>query len=122
MNIWASILATAIRLKQVAADKGTDVSVVVLEKGPNRLLELEPPYALKGDLSNDEIKLWFRWFLGPDPLLEPRTYRRTEADGDHVLVGEVNNLPSGVGGGAIHADAKMTGGGKMSLLMTQTSP
>lgn len=26
-------LATAIRLKQLAADKGTDVSVVVLEKG-----------------------------------------------------------------------------------------
>src|SRR5207244_9312972 len=27
--------------------------VVVLEKGPNRLLELEAPYALKGELSND---------------------------------------------------------------------
>ena len=81
--------------------------VIVLEKGPNRLLELEPPYGLKSDLASDEVKLWFRWFLGPDPLLEPRTYRRTEADGDHVLVGEVNNLPSGVGGGAIHADAKM---------------
>lgn len=28
-------LATAIRLKQLAAEKGTDVSVVVLEKAPN---------------------------------------------------------------------------------------
>ena len=43
--------------------------VIVLEKGPNRLLELEPPYGLKSDLASDEVKLWFRWFLGPDPLL-----------------------------------------------------
>jgi electron-transferring-flavoprotein dehydrogenase len=27
------VLSTAIRLKQLAAEKGTDVSVVVLEKG-----------------------------------------------------------------------------------------
>ena len=26
-----------------------------------------------------------RYFLGPDPLLEPRTFRRTEADGDRTL-------------------------------------
>ena len=34
-----------------------------------------------------------RHFLGPDPLLEPRTYRRTEADGDRLFTGDVNNLP-----------------------------
>ena len=48
-----------------------------------------------------------RHLLGPDPLLEPRSYRRSEADGDRLLVGEVNNLPSTVGGGGVHADAKL---------------
>ena len=82
-------------------------SVSVLEKGRNHLLDLEPPHALKGDFSNDEIKFTRRHFLGPDPLLEPRAFRRSDDDGDHLLLGEVNNLPSGVGGGAVHADAKM---------------
>jgi gluconate 2-dehydrogenase alpha chain len=82
-------------------------SVIVLEKGRNHLLDLEPPYGFKGDFSNDEIKFGRRHFLGPDPLLEPRAFRRAEADGDHLLLGDVNNLPSGVGGGAVHADAKM---------------
>ena len=48
-----------------------------------------------------------RHLLGPDPLLEPRTYRRSTADGDRLLTGEVNNLPSTVGGGGVHADAKL---------------
>ena len=50
-------------------------SVIVLEKGRNHLLDLEPPFAPLGDVSNDEIKFTRRHFLGPDPLLEPRTYR-----------------------------------------------
>jgi choline dehydrogenase-like flavoprotein len=82
-------------------------SVLVLEKGPNRLLALEPPYDLLGHLSNDEIKFLRRHFLGPDPWLEPRTYRVDESDGDRRWIGEVNNLPSGVGGGGFHADAKL---------------
>ena len=52
-------------------------SVCVLEKGRNHLLALEPPFAGLGHLSNDEIKFARRHFLGPDPLLEPRTYRRS---------------------------------------------
>jgi choline dehydrogenase-like flavoprotein len=82
-------------------------SVVVLEKGRNHLVSLDPPYDLSGDLSNDEIKFHRRHFLGPDPFLEPRTYRRSEADGDRLFAGEVNNLPSTVGGGGFHADAKL---------------
>ncbi len=82
-------------------------SVIVLEKGRNHLIELTPPYEPKTDFSNDEIKFVIRHFLGPDPLLEPRTYRRSLADGDRMIVGEVNNLPSTVGGGGHHADAKL---------------
>jgi gluconate 2-dehydrogenase alpha chain len=82
-------------------------SVIILEKGRNHLLDLEPPFAPKGDFSNDELKFTRRWFLGPDPMLEPRTYRRSSADGERLSVGEVNNLPSTVGGGGHHADAKL---------------
>ncbi len=82
-------------------------SVVMLEKGRNHLLALEPPYEALGHVSNDEIKFFRRHFLGPDPFLEPRTYRRDEHDGDHLFAGEVNNLPSTVGGGGFHADGKL---------------
>jgi gluconate 2-dehydrogenase alpha chain len=82
-------------------------SVLVLEKGANHLLELGPPYASLGHLSNDEIKFLRRHFLGPDPITEPRTFRRSVGDGERLFVGEVNNLPSTVGGGGFHADAKL---------------
>ena len=82
-------------------------SVVIFEKGRNHLIDLADPSRLAGDFSNDEIKFMFRHFLGPDPLLEPRSFRRTEASGDREHVGEVNNLPSTVGGGGVHADGKV---------------
>ena len=82
-------------------------SVIVLEKGRNHLLSLEPPYAGLGHFSNDEIKSIDRHLLGPDPITEPRTYRRTPADGDRILTGHVNSLPSTVGGGGVHADSKL---------------
>lgn len=81
-------------------------SVVVLEKGRNHLIDPEPPYALRDEFSSDELKMAVRHFLGADPLHEPRSFRRSEGDGERIHVGEVNNLPSTVGGGAIHADAK----------------
>lgn len=80
-------------------------SVIVLEKGRNHLLDLEPPFGPTGAVSNDEIKFTRRHFLGPDPLLEPRVYRNgVDEPGD---VGEANNLPSTVGGGGFHADGKL---------------
>ena len=82
-------------------------SVLILEKGQNHLLALDAPFDPLGHISNDELKFVQRHFLGPDPLLEPRTYRRSEADGDRIFTGAVNNLPSTVGGGGFHADAKL---------------
>ncbi len=82
-------------------------SVVMLEKGRNHLIDTSPPYAPRRHFANDEVAAHRRYMLGPDPLLEPRTYRRTAADGDRVLTGEVNNLPSTIGGGGVHADAKL---------------
>ncbi len=82
-------------------------SVLMLEKGRNHLLALEPPFGPLGHVSNDELKFMRRHFLGPDPWLEPRTFRRTEDDGERLDVGDVNNLPSTVGGGGFHADGKL---------------
>jgi choline dehydrogenase-like flavoprotein len=82
-------------------------SCIVLEKGRNHLIELDPPHTPKGDYSNDELKFVYRHFLGPDPILEPRTFRRDDGDGPRLFTGEVNNLPSTVGGGGVHADGKL---------------
>jgi choline dehydrogenase-like flavoprotein len=59
------------------------------------------------DYSNDEIKFTTRHFLGPDPLVEPRTFRTHEDDGERTFVGEVNSVPTTVGGGGTHADGKV---------------
>ncbi len=82
-------------------------SVLILERGRNRLIDLDDPQHLLSEYSNDELKFLERHFLGPDPWLEPRTFRRAAADGDRLHVGEVNNLPATVGGGGVHADGKL---------------
>ena len=82
-------------------------SVLILEKGRNHLVDLDDPSQLKSDFSNDEIKFMTRWFLGPDPLIEPRTFRRNPGEGDRIHVGEVNSIPTTVGGGGTHADGKV---------------
>ncbi len=82
-------------------------SVCVLEKGRNHLLALEAPFAGLGRMSNDEVKFHRRHFLGPDPLLEPRTYRTDEREGEHSHVGELNNMPTTLGGAGFHADGKL---------------
>jgi choline dehydrogenase-like flavoprotein len=82
-------------------------SVLVIEKGRNHLLDLSDPSRLLDRFSNDELKFTTRHFLGPDPLVEPRTFRRSEDDGEHGHVGEVNSVPSTVGGGGVHADGKL---------------
>jgi choline dehydrogenase-like flavoprotein len=82
-------------------------SVCIFEKGRNHLIDLDDPTRLKQDFSNDEIKFTLRHFLGPDPFLEPRTFRRRQEDGERGQVGEMNNVPSTVGGGGPHADGKL---------------
>ncbi len=86
---------------------GAGWSVVVFEKGRNHLIDAEDPSRLLGDYSNDEIKFIDRHFLGPDPFLEPRTFRTALDDGERIYTGAVNSIPSTVGGGGIHADGKV---------------
>jgi gluconate 2-dehydrogenase alpha chain len=82
-------------------------SVVLMEKGRNHLLDPDDLTRPSRDYSNDEIKFISRYFLGPDPLIEPRAFRRSVDEGEHTHVGEVNSIPTTVGGGGTHADGKV---------------
>jgi choline dehydrogenase-like flavoprotein len=83
--------------------------VLFLEKGRNLWRGLGDRHGLGPSLfSNDEVKAG-RYFENPDPILEPRTGRsRDEAARgvDRSFVGDINGLPTTVGGGTIHWDAK----------------
>ena len=88
----------------VLARRGWDV--IVLEKGANYLGDLRDP-APATRFSNDEVKSSLRFFEVPDyELAEPRTFRRLPTDAEPLVTGMVNHLPSTVGGGTIHWDAK----------------
>ena len=81
--------------------------VLVLEAGDNYFPALDDPAGLQPPLfSNDELKLQVRSLIAQDPLIEPRSFRAAESDGDRSLVGDVNGLPRNVGGAAVHADMK----------------
>jgi choline dehydrogenase-like flavoprotein len=82
--------------------------VLVLEAGPNYFVGLDDPSAGMPTtrFSNDELKLDRRSFIRQDPIVEPRTFRPTDADGDRTFVGAVNAIPKTVGGAAVHADVK----------------
>ncbi|MCA1846343.1 MAG: GMC family oxidoreductase, partial [Actinobacteria bacterium] len=88
---------------KVLAERGWDV--VVFEKGPNYVGDLREA-APHSRFSNDELKSRHRGFEDPDVLSEPRTYRKHSSQQDPLAVGDVNDLPSTVGGGTIHWDAK----------------
>jgi len=82
--------------------------VLVLEKGRHLLPGLGTAAGPHIPFGNDEIKPG-RAFENQDPVLEPRSSRTRQeaAQGVHrSFVGDVNDLPTTVGGGTIHWDAK----------------
>src|SRR5437763_14615502 len=82
--------------------------VLVLEKGRHLLPGLGTSSGPRIPFGNDEIKPG-RAFENQDPVLEPRSSRTRQeaAQGVHrSFVGDVNDLPTTVGGGTIHWDAK----------------
>jgi choline dehydrogenase-like flavoprotein len=83
--------------------------VVILEKGRNLLPGLGTSVPIGSLFSNDEIKAG-RYFENQDPILEPRT-SRTQAEArrgvPRSFIGDVNDLPTVVGGGTVHWDAKV---------------
>jgi choline dehydrogenase-like flavoprotein len=84
--------------------------VLVLEKGRNLLPGLGTPEGIHHiPFANDEVKTG-RAFENQDLTLEPRS-ARTQAEAvqgvDRSFVGDVNTLPTTVGGGTVHWDAKV---------------
>jgi choline dehydrogenase-like flavoprotein len=88
----------------MAAKSG--LKVLVLEAGSNWFDGLGTSSGPVCRFSNDELKFSTRDFIYPNPLVEPRTWRNTDQDGDRLYTGDVNGLPKTVGGGAVHADLK----------------
>jgi choline dehydrogenase-like flavoprotein len=83
-------------------------SVLILEKGRNLLPGVGTPAGPRSLFGNDEVKSG-RFFENQDVALEPRTSRtQQEASNgmERSFVGDVNTLPTTVGGGTIHWDAK----------------
>ncbi len=90
------------------AKKG--LKVLVLEKGENYYPDLEgggPGTRFRNEsvFGNDELKFNQRSMIKTDPLLEPRSFR-AGSDRPRDFVGDVQSLPSTVGGGLTHADWK----------------
>ena len=88
-------------------------AVTILEKGPNYFdfSGVKPSQPSPADVANvfanDEVGYETRTPpIGQDTLLEPRTFRVTGASADREFVGDVNTLPTTVGGGTTHYDAK----------------
>ena len=82
--------------------------VLVLEKGRNLLPGLGTAGPIGSLFGNDEVKAG-RFFENQDIVLEPRTARsQSEAEQGvpRSFVGDVNTLPTVVGGGTVHWDAK----------------
>jgi choline dehydrogenase-like flavoprotein len=82
--------------------------VLVFEKGRNLLPGLGSQKGVGSLFGNDEIKL-MRNFENQDEVLEPRTGRTQDeaAQGvDRSFIGDINDLPTVVGGGTVHWDAK----------------
>lgn len=86
--------------------------VLVLEAGPNYFPGIDQPVSPPAPVQplpfygNDELKQLHRYQIQPDPLVEPRTFRHSPADGDRLAVGDYANFAKTVGGGATHADLK----------------
>ena len=84
-------------------------TVLVLEKGRDWFTGLGSGEA--GDVgnafANDEIGYQTRSApISQDVTLEPRSFRYRPEDGARTFVGDVNTLPTTVGGGTVHYDAK----------------
>lgn len=86
-------------------------NVTILEKGSNFFTGLgataNNASGVSNTFSNDEIGWESRTApINQDPILEPRTFRTDTNSGDRTFVGDVQFLPTTVGGGTVHFDAK----------------
>jgi gluconate 2-dehydrogenase alpha chain len=78
--------------------------VTILEKGVDHFGDLTADPIGPPHFGSDEVKEQIRHFSDADSFAEPRTF--VQKAGDTPFVGNVNHLPTGVGGGTMHWDAK----------------
>ncbi|MBI2895337.1 MAG: NAD(P)-binding protein [Deltaproteobacteria bacterium] len=84
----------------VLASRGWKVALI--EKGRSAYRSLDAP-VLRGSLfGNDEIRVR-RYYAMHDPFIEPRTFR--DGPSGELVVGDVQPLGVGVGGGTLFYDA-----------------
>ncbi len=63
------------------------------------------PHLRPENYGDDELRFGDRNFIEQDPLIEPRTFRNTPDDGEHLYVGRVLGISRCVGGGTVHYGA-----------------
>lgn len=86
-------------------------TVTILEKGSNFFAGLgakvNDASGTHNTFANDEVGWEIRTApINQDPILEPRTFRTDTNSGKRTFVGDVQFLPTTVGGGTVHFDAK----------------
>lgn len=99
--------ASGATVARVLAKSGL-YQVIVLEKGRNMFQNLGKSNSSVTNLfSNDEVGWESRTApINQDPVTEPRSFRSDSSEGDRTVVGNVNDLPTTVGGATLHYDAK----------------
>jgi gluconate 2-dehydrogenase alpha chain len=76
------------------------LKVLLLERGDNYFVGLDNSRGIVTNrFGNDQVK-FMRDFIDQDPRIEPRTFRRSEAE-EATFVGKVNSLAATVGGSTI---------------------